>query len=83
MDPALRIWCHASEENSMKGSARTICLATIFIASTVLTAQRQDRFTLTAANGVAFSEFRGYDAWQLIATSHPDNAGGCGTSKVG
>jgi hypothetical protein len=58
-------------------------LAFVVFATMALTAQSPDRFTLTAANGIAFSEFRGYDAWQLIATSHPDNAGGCGTSKVG
>jgi hypothetical protein len=29
----------------------------------------QDRFTLKAANGVAFSEFRGYDTWQDVAVS--------------
>ena len=58
-------------------------LASIFVASVVLTAQSQDRFSLKAANGIAFSEFRGYDAWQLVATSQPDNASGCGTSKVG
>jgi hypothetical protein len=57
--------------------------AVVFVATVVLTAQSQDRFALKAANGIAFSEFRGYDAWQLIATSQPDNAGGCGTSKVG
>jgi len=58
-------------------------LTSIFIVSVVLTAQSQDRFTLKSANGIAFSEFRGYDAWQLVATSQPDDAGGCGTSKVG
>ena len=57
--------------------------ASIFVVSVALTAQSQDRFTLTAANGIAFSEFRGYEAWQLVATSQPDNASGCGTSKVG
>jgi Cytochrome P460 len=58
--------------------------ACIFIVITVvLAAQSQDRFTLKAANGIAFSEFRDYEAWQLIATSQPDDAGGCGTSKVG
>ena len=46
-----------------------------------LTLAAQDRFTLKSANGIAFSEFRGYDAWQVIAPSQPDNAGGCGTSK--
>jgi hypothetical protein len=58
-------------------------VASVFVAAVALTAQSQDRFTLTAANGIAFSEFRGYDAWQLIATSQPDDASGCGTSKVG
>ena len=57
--------------------------ASISLVSVVLTAQPQDRFTLKAANGIAFSEFRGYDAWQLIATSQPDDASGCGTSKTG
>ena len=57
--------------------------ASVFVVSVVLTAQSQDRFTLKSANGIAFSEFRGYDAWQLIATSQPDDASGCGTSKVG
>jgi hypothetical protein len=57
--------------------------ATVFVVSVVLAAQSQDRFTLKSANGIAFSEFRDYEAWQLIATSQPDDAGGCGTSKVG
>ena len=61
-----------------------VLLASAALAATVaLTAQSRDRFTLKAANGIAFSEFRGYDAWQLVATSQPDNASGCGTSKVG
>ena len=59
-----------------------VLAASVSVVSAVL-AQPQDRYTLTAANGIAFSEFRGYDAWQLIATSQPDDASGCGTSKVG
>jgi hypothetical protein len=59
-----------------------VLAASVLVASAVL-AQSQDRYTLTAANGIAFSEFRGYDAWQMIATSEPDDASGCGTSKVG
>ena len=58
-------------------------MAFIVLVGAVLAAQSQDRFTLKSANGIAFSEFRGYDAWQLVATSQPDNASGCGTSKVG
>ena len=59
-----------------------VLAASVFVVSAVL-AQSPDRYTLTAANGIAFSEFRGYDEWQLIATSQPDDASGCGTSKVG
>src|SRR5688572_33474513 len=72
--------------NQMKSRHVTIMIvlsAWVFVVSVVLAAQSQDRFTLKAANGIAFSEFRGYDAWQMIATSQPDDASGCGTSKVG
>jgi Cytochrome P460 len=62
-------------------SAVVIVLASTFVVRVVLAAQ--DRFTLKDGNGIAFSEFRGYDAWQVIAVSQPDNGGGCGTSKTG
>jgi hypothetical protein len=29
----------------------------------------QDRYTLKVPGGLAFSEFRGYDAWQTVAVS--------------
>ena len=48
-----------------------------------LAAQSQDRFTLKSSNGIAFAEFKGYDAWQLIATSQHDGNEGCGTSTDG
>ena len=38
-----------------------------------MTFAAQDRFTLTAPNGVAFSEFRGYETWQNVAVSETDN----------
>ena len=61
-----------------------VVLSAFFLmVSVVLAAQSQDRFTLKSANGIAFSEFRNYEAWQLIATRQPYDAGGCGTSKVG
>jgi Cytochrome P460 len=31
---------------------------------------QQDKFTLRVPNGLAFSEFRGYEAWQVISISH-------------
>src|SRR5215208_3565291 len=60
-----------------------VLAASVLVVSVVVAAQSQDRFTLKSANGIALSEFRDYEGWQLIATSQPDDAGGCGTSKVG
>ena len=40
------------------------------LASMALAAQ--DRFKLKAPNGVAFSEFRGYETWQDVAVSQTD-----------
>jgi hypothetical protein len=31
---------------------------------------QQDKFTLQVPNGLAFSEFRGYEAWQVVSISH-------------
>jgi hypothetical protein len=33
----------------------------------------QDRFTLKAPNGIAFSEFRGYETWQYVAPSQTND----------
>ena len=30
----------------------------------------QDKYTLKVPNGLAFSEFRGYEGWQAVAISH-------------
>src|SRR5262245_14327015 len=57
--------------------------AALLAVGVVLAAQSQDRFTLKAPNGIAFSEFKGYDSWPVLAVSQPDDAGGCGTSKTG
>ena len=40
--------------------------------SIVLSAQ--DKYTLKAPNGVAFSEFRGYESWETVAVSVTDDA---------
>jgi len=51
---------------------RTLTIATI---SAVLTAlcgtafSAQDRYTLQVPNGIAFSEVRGYERWQVVAVS--------------
>jgi Cytochrome P460 len=47
-----------------------------------ITLAAQDRFILETPNGIAFSEFKGYEAWQVMAPSQPDDAGGCGSSPA-
>ncbi len=61
-------------------AAVVIVAASIFAVHIVVAAQ--DRFTLQSPNGIAFSEFKGYEAWQLIAPSQPNDAGGCGSSPA-
>jgi hypothetical protein len=34
---------------------------------------KQDRFTLRTSDGIAFSEFKGYDAWQSVAVSQTED----------
>jgi len=41
----------------------------------------QDRFTVKSPNGIVFSEFKGYDAWPVIAPSQTDDADGCMVGK--
>lgn len=60
-----------------------VVAASIVAVTVALAAQSQDRFTLKSSNGIAFAEFKGYDAWQLISTSQHDGTDGCGTSKDG
>jgi hypothetical protein len=68
-----------SEMKNQKIRATLIVAASVFIGSVVLAAQ--DRFNVKSPNGIAFSEFKGYDAWQVIAPSQTDEAAGCMTGK--
>jgi Cytochrome P460 len=34
----------------------------------------QDKYTLQVPGGLAFSEFKGYESWQVISVSHSENA---------
>jgi hypothetical protein len=40
----------------------------------------QDKYSLQVPKGVAFSEFRGYETWELVSASHP--VGGEGGSET-
>ena len=60
-------------EESM-GRLRSLLTLTMAVVLAVLygraiTAQPQDKYTLQVPNGLAFSEFRGYEDWQTVAVS--------------
>src|ERR1700691_4750434 len=51
--------------------------ATLFVGAflsvlVALALAAQDRYTLKVPNGLAFSEFRGYEDWQVVAPSQTD-----------
>jgi hypothetical protein len=60
------------ENLAMKTKQWAIAIVTAFLsalASRGLSAQ-QDKYTLKVPGGLAFSEFRGYEGWQLVSISH-------------
>ena len=57
----------------MKRKHTAVVMITFFTAAVSMTLAAQDRFTLKSPNGIAFSEFRGYDTWQSVAPSQTDD----------
>jgi hypothetical protein len=57
-----------------------VVAVSVFVVSVVLTAQ--DRFALKSANGIAFSEFKGYEVWQMIAPSQADGGTDAGRHRI-
>ena len=51
--------------------AGTILLALAVVSGVAISAQ--DKYTVKLPDGVAFSDFRGYEDWQLISTSKTDD----------
>ena len=60
----------------MKGkTVRVTLFVGVFLSVLVaLALAAQDRYTLKVPNGLAFSEFRGYEDWQVVAPSQTDAA---------
>src|SRR5262245_117081 len=50
--------------------ALTIVMAAAWLG--VVAGQTQDKYTLKIPDGLAFSEFRGYETWQVISVSHAE-----------
>jgi hypothetical protein len=60
------------EMKSRKITAVVIIVVSLCVLASMALAA-QDRFTLKAPNGVAFSEFRGYETWPDVAASQTDD----------
>src|SRR5271154_461116 len=57
-------------------SLRVVSAAALGIALAVLGAKAfsaQDKYTLRVPDGLAFSDFRGYENWQVVAVSQTDD----------
>src|SRR5882757_5277420 len=47
--------------------------AVVLIVLGSMALAQQDKYTLKVPGGLAFSEFRGYEGWQVVATSDSAN----------
>ena len=52
-------------------ASTVIASASIFVVGVTLAAQ--DKYTVQVPGGLAFSEFRGYEDWQAVAVSQPED----------
>ncbi len=52
----------------------TIAAVLVVSGGMSVTAQsKQDKYAVKVPNGLGFSEFRGYEDWQPVSVSHPDD----------
>jgi hypothetical protein len=54
-------------------SFSAILIVVVFAVLGSMSIAAQDRYTLQVPNGLAFSEFRGYENWQDVSVSQTDN----------
>ena len=57
----------------MKSKSLLICLSvalSLVVVCGIAQSATQDKYTVKVPGGLAFSEFRGYESWQLISVSH-------------
>jgi hypothetical protein len=53
------------------GVSMALVASSMVVAGTALAAQH--KWALQAPNGISFAEFKGYDSWQMIGSSQPDD----------
>ncbi len=61
----------AAQKTGGRAVAIAIVMASLAVFVSVALAA-QDRYTLKVPNGLSFSEFRGYEDWQVVAPSQTD-----------
>ena len=55
-----------------RNSKLTIGIATLWLAG-VLAISAQDKYAVKVPNGLPFSDFKGYEDWQIVAVSQTDD----------
>src|SRR5262245_25744750 len=62
------------KELTMKGKNMLVIIAgALAVAAGGLAISAQDKYALKVPNGLAFAEFKGYENWQLVSTSHGED----------
>ncbi len=56
-----------------KGTRVIVLVGIFFSVLLALAIAAQDKYTLSVPNGLAFSDFRGYENWQVVAVSQTEN----------
>jgi hypothetical protein len=69
----------AEEESSMRPRKRVlaskiVAIVVVLAALGGMTLAAQDKYTVKVPNGLAFTEFRGYESWPVIAISENEGA---------
>ncbi len=67
--PSFATWRSVLATSAIAGAATAVVLAVI--AGGAVSAQ--DKYSLQVPDGLAFSEFRGYEDWQTVAVSQTEN----------
>jgi len=60
-------------EMKIKSSQAIVIIVALLAVLSSMALAAQDKYTLKAQNGIAFSEFRGYESWQDVALSHTED----------
>ena len=57
-----------------KGIGATVFVGIFLSVLVALVFAAQDKYTLQVPNGLKFSDFRGYENWQVVAVSQTDES---------